>query len=424
MKSSNLCCGRWPRWFVRRRKPIFPRSCPLSPVCAVPIHFPELHKVLKTLKTLGLLVTVRLHPDNVNSQDDAYDLHPLVRQFIRETSSQQQRRGFIEPIVRHYKKKIEQFKVYLVGAPTMVVLENWTHKVELEINFGAHDQALVTLWEVRKAMLVAGYYEEYVRVASRLFNELNWKDAMGRSVTHLMIRSARSLNAWFIWGAPKMLMIISTDMVVFPPRTHRTLGTVAFEVMRTGFAVTTSWRSIGQTRGHELKVTTKADTDHGCLLHLALAERDAGMVDSALARFLGGVTVEQATDAVLLPGKDYSFYGNIGRCLCMKGDVDRAMTFYKRSALLLEDDESALAPINQGYARSWIAEALVSRGELELAYYFMRSAIFRWRRVAPPRAKAVEGTIAELRERLQPFEVFAGTTDDEIERRCRRWIRG
>ena len=388
------------------------------------IHFHDLHKVLRTLRTLGLLMAVRLQPDGASSQDDAYDLHPLVRQFIRETSSREQRQGFIAPIVRYYNKRIEQFKVYLIRAPTMIILENWTRKVELEVNFGAHDRALGTLWEVRKAMLASGYYEEYIRVASRLFDELDWKDAMGRNVTQFDDTFHAFVECMVHLGRAEDADDYLDRYGAISSKNASYIGYCGLRSYAYWFRGDHKSAINWATRGHDLKVTTKADTDHSCLHNLALAERDAGMVDSALTRFLEGTTIEQVTGAALLPGKNHAYYGNVGRCLWMNADADRAMVCYKKSALLLEDDESSQAILNQGYARSWIAEALALRGELEMAYYFMRSAIFRWKRVAPPRAKEVEQKITELRDRLQPFEVFAGTSDDEIERRCGRWIRG
>src|SRR4051812_3703642 len=69
-------------------------------------------------------------------------------------------------------------------------------------------------------------------------------------------------------------------------------------------------------QGKELKdksnVDTRWSTDH----HLALAQRDFGIIDPALKYFLQGVPLEKVIDPEEIEeAKGASFYGNIGRCL-------------------------------------------------------------------------------------------------------------
>jgi hypothetical protein len=386
------------------------------------IHFPELRKILKALKALGLLVVTRLEDGNTGAPVDGYHLHPLVRQFIRETSSQVQRKSVIQPIILFYDKMIDRFKLHLPRASTLQILEHWIAKVELQINSGAHEQALATLKDVQGALLVSGYYEEFVRVASRLFDEMDWKDAMERDVTVFDDAFDALITCMVDLGRVDEVDGYLDRYGAISAKSASYVGYCGLRCyaywFRGDHKSAIDWGARGQT----LKIATSVDTDHGCHQYLALAERDGGMVDSALVRFLAGVPLERVVAPELLPNRSAAYYGNIGRCLWFNSDLDRAVICYKRSAVLLEKEEGAKTIINQGYARAWIAEVLVARREFDLAYYFMRTAASRWKKVAPPRALDIERKIVELREKLQPFEAFAGMSDDEIERRCRRWL--
>jgi tetratricopeptide (TPR) repeat protein len=386
------------------------------------IHFKRLQQVLKNLNRLGLVVVARLGSDLGGAQAEAYDLHPLVRQFIHETSPRGERESFIRPIVLYFETLIGQFRIHLGHTPSLSILENWTNKIELEINAGLYERALSTLNEVREPLLKAGYSEEYVRVASRLFDEISWTSAMERNMSSFgdvfypflrcMIQLGRTKDADAYldrYGA------ISSKNVAYIG--YCSMRCYAYWY-RGEHELAIEWGA----RGRDLKAATKVDDDQDCAYHLALAERDGGTVDRALLHFLNGAALSAVVGTGFLPGKPSEFYGNIGRCLWKKSDGEQALICYKKSAILLEREEESFTILNQGYARFWIGETFLARGDFEKAYYFLRSAVGRWNRVSPPRAGEARSKIGELRERLSSFEVFAQLSDDDIERRCRRWL--
>lgn len=130
---------------------------------------------------------------------------------------------------------------------------------------------------------------------------------------------------------------------------------------------------------------------------LALALRDMGRVDEALATFAQEVDI-----AVILSqdprksGKDYAFYGNVGRCLQLKGRLKDALACYVKSADLLSEKHDANAMLNQGYAAMWIGQGLGLLDQHDHAYCFLRRAMNLWRVRAPLRAREPEMALMEL----------------------------
>ena len=150
-------------------------------------------------------------------------------------------------------------------------------------------------------------------------------------------------------------------------------------------------------RGAKLKDASAVDTAFSTKHNLALSLRDGGRVPEALNVFLDG----EPLAAVTRPGekvsdRDAHYYGNIGRCLFLDGDMDGAAACYVKSAQLLEEDSARSAELNKGYIRSWVAELVAQRGETELAAALYRAAACMWRETSPPRADRAEAKLAEL----------------------------
>ena len=174
-------------------------------------------------------------------------------------------------------------------------------------------------------------------------------------------------------------------------------------------------------KGQELKTSTGVDTKYDVSHNLALAMRDAGRPESALPIFLSGRELSQAIDPdELEEERGGHYYGNIGRCLHYMGQIEGALICYQKSGLLLEKDRGAHV-INQGFIRAWIAELLVSRKQLRLAWAFYRAAHRKWQETSPPRAAQIEQTSFQLKSRIGNV----GSVDDsQAERICVDWILG
>jgi tetratricopeptide (TPR) repeat protein len=186
---------------------------------------------------------------------------------------------------------------------------------------------------------------------------------------------------------------------------------------RGDFTLAVKWGEKGQ----DLKVSSGVDTRYDVSHDLALAERDSGRPEAALPRFLEGRPLAEVTDPDELDGKkDGSYYGNIGRCLHLMGQIDAALACYQKSALLLERARHQHM-VNRGYIRQWIAELLVSRNEIRLACVFFRAAYLKWEQTSPPRALVVKQMAMAVNDQLDdPLEL----NDLAVEGVCLDWILG
>jgi tetratricopeptide (TPR) repeat protein len=153
----------------------------------------------------------------------------------------------------------------------------------------------------------------------------------------------------------------------------------------------------------------------------ALALRDSGHPEEALPIFLDGRILLGVIDPhELEEARTGDYYGNIGRCLHLMGQIDQALVCYQKSALLLEKATGAYVT-NQGFIRGWIAELLVARNQLSLAYAFYRAAYRKWERTAPPRAAIAEQLAMRLKNRLEGSKK---PDDESAERLFLDWILG
>jgi hypothetical protein len=118
--------------------------------------------------------------------------------------------------------------------------------------------------------------------------------------------------------------------------------------------------------------------------------------DTALIAFLGGVPIEKLIDPDEFDDqRDPSFYGNVGRCLHLTGQIDPALICYRKSALLLQKDRHPHVE-NQGFIRSWIGELLVAKGDFCSAKAFLQASKSKWRLVAPQRALTMDEKLKEI----------------------------
>jgi tetratricopeptide (TPR) repeat protein len=179
---------------------------------------------------------------------------------------------------------------------------------------------------------------------------------------------------------------------------------------RGDFATAVKWGKIGE----DLKTSSGVDTTYDVSHNLALAQRDAGRPEVALQIFLFGRGLSEVVDPKELDEKrNGAYYGNIGRCLHLMGQVDSALACYQKSALLLERARVEHV-INQGYIRSWVAELLVARQQITLAYVFYRAAYLKWHQAAPPRANRVKELAQQFRDRVKESIELEDSTVDGV----------
>ncbi len=380
------------------------------------IKYNQVAKALRALRALNLVVVKHL-----NDATNVLELHPLVRQFVRQRFTLSERSSFIDAIIKVYKRFMGIHKVQLGGRPPFSLLERWTQNAELDVAAGRFEDAFLTLGEAAPAFFSSAYSREFSRAARLLFARVDWV------LQHQKFK-------WFelVFGTHVRILanfgeheevdeLLEQYEKTVPVRDARYISycdqRCYSKWVRGDFTAAVEWGRVGQ-KLEESDIDTKYSVRHS----LALAERDAGHPESALPFFLGGRSLSEVVDPEDLDEqRGATHYGNVGRCLHFMGQIDNALVCYQKSAFLLEKDPKGEDVFNQGFVRYWIGELLAARQEFGLARVFLRAAYLKWKHVAPPRAHSAE----VLLERVRLQEPSDSSVDDRaVESICLDWVMG
>ena len=380
------------------------------------LNYNKVIKSLRNLRSLNLIVIKeRSHAPNL------FELHPLVRKFVSRNFPHAERIGIINRVIGVYQKLIGINRTQLQYRPSLVVLQHWTQSAELDVYAGKFEEAFNTLGEVSSAFIGSAYPREFARPAGLLFKGVDWvanfsqfKEFDRVFVTYVRIldeigrhREADEMLAKYELTVPNRdaRYILYCDL-----RCYSTW-------VRGDFVTAVQWGN----RGHQLKLSSKVDTNFDVSHNLALAERDAGRPEVALSIFLSGRNLSDVIDPEEFDDNRHGhYYGNIGRCLHLMGQVDSALVCYQKSALLLESAQSPHV-VNEGFIRAWVAELLLTRQQVALAYMFYRAAYLKWQSTAPPRAMQIKQIMQQFKGKVKGD----GVVDDIlIERAWIDWTRG
>jgi tetratricopeptide (TPR) repeat protein len=390
-----------------------PTSLQLSDYLRGHINHNQFSKALRLLRDLNLVV-VKINDD----EQEAFELHPVIRAFIVKTIPRSVRLPFIDAILAVFAPFFGVHLDELTRRPTAKAIARWIEGAELSINSGRFEQALQRLSEVQAAVRKSQPPGEFVRVAQLLLercaagelSRLQHFDDVCTTLVKLLTNLGRvdeASNALAIYRetleSKDARYINYCDMQSYLHWTHG------------NYPAAIRWAK----EGVDLKasgVDTAFSSDHT----LALAQRDSGAYETALEFFLG----DGALDEVIAPGahdpdRGGAFYGNIGRCLHLMGQIDTALVCYRKSASAVEEENEVDHLENQAYIRQWIGELLIARGETGAGKLFLKAAHSKWEIVSPPRADAVAKIFAES------FD--SGELDDLSQAACEQfalsWIR-
>ncbi|MFL6257983.1 MAG: hypothetical protein ACJ74T_23485, partial [Pyrinomonadaceae bacterium] len=379
-----------------------------------PNHF---NRAFTGLKSLSLVVE-----RGAVRGERKFDLHPLVRSFIRtEFPTVQERQPFIKPVLLFLAQFITSRSIPLQDA-SIEDLQRWTAKAELETASNVPVTGLETLSSVADNLIARSFHEEFFRVAKLVLDQVDWHSIeiqdspIFHTVVELLIPAL---------GEHKREEEARYYLNLYEEATgHRTVARMRF----CRVASYLEWLlgnykqgiKLGQ-EGVNLKQQSDIDTELDSSHSLALALRDSGRWNEALKIF----TAHQSIDDILLEdhrssGKDASFYGNVGRCLQFKGEVQFALHCYVNAAELLQNGKKAVDIVNKGYAALWIGEALEALDDYNSAYSFYRQAVSIWSRRAPLRVPMPKGRIENISQLVDATCITA--TDSEVFSFCQSWI--
>jgi tetratricopeptide (TPR) repeat protein len=366
-----------------------PTALQLSDYLRSHIKYNQFTKALRLLRDLNLVV-VKINDDD----QEAFELHPVIRAFIVKTLPRSVRIPFIDAILAVFAPFFGHHLEELTKRPTAKAVAQWIEGAELSINSGRFGEALQRLSEVQSPVRKSQPPGEFVRVAQMLIaradiNEIgklkHFDDVMTTFVKLLtnLGRVDEASDALAIYretiSAKDARYINYCDMQSYLHWTHE------------NYPAAIRWAQDGV----DLKasgVDTLFSSEHA----LALAQRDSGAIEGALEFFLGDISLEEVLDPSTFDvDRGGAFYGNIGRCLHLMGQIDTALICYRKCAAAVEQENVVDHLENQAYIRQWIGELLLARGELEAGKIFLKASHAKWEIVSPPRAEGVAKTFAE-----------------------------
>ena len=356
------------------------------------LTYKNFSRALRSLISLNLIV---VKPEN--DAPDLYDLHPLVRQFVRKTFAPAERESFIRIVINQYEAIIGAIEAMLGIHLPLAMLERWSQKAELEVSAGLYDDAFETLSEVEDAFMGGGHVQEYVRVGRLLFEAIDWESASTKykqfdKIVGVMVVAFDQLGD--LEPADSLMKRFETTI---PQKTARFIKYCDVRSyshwMRGQFEPAIEWAS----KGVALKTETNVDTDFDCAHNLALAQRDAGNPYIALKHFVRGHDVAELTGGDEPSFANGPMYGNVGRCLHLMCRTDEALICYKRSMALLESDSSSNSKSNRAYARRWVGQVFAEKGDNARAEAFLMDAIRVLGASSPVRVRELYGEIETVR---------------------------
>ena len=347
------------------------------------LRYAKFDKALRSLIRLNLVV-VKPELDS----PDLYDLHPLVRTFVKYSFSRLERLDFIHIIINQYHVIVKRIEKLLGAELPLPMLMRWTQKAELEIAAGNYVDSAETLEISRVALVGGGHSEEFIRVTRLFLEAVDWNTAPSE------IKEFDKIVGEFVGclddigdsqGADQILSRLEKTISEKTARYIHYADMRCYAFWKRGeFESAIEWGIIGK----ELKFKSNVDTVYGCDHNLALSKRDSGDYTGALEYFINGEPLESFLDPASKVSIDNGpQQGNIGRCLQLMGNTEGALVCYKKSIKALEycNDSGRLS--NFAYARMWIAEVLYEKKEYQTALAFAMSAEAILARISPSRAQ-------------------------------------
>jgi len=384
------------------------------------MHWSQFSKRTKNLVALNLIVVKPRERDS-----ELLDLHPLVREYIKNKYPTSEQDPFIASLLSVVERFITKFRELLHGEPSIDILEYWTQKVELSINRSDYRVAIETLHDVKEQLVGMGYPQEFIRIARRLFDAIDWEtEFQGSSKADYVLE--RFVESLVQFGeredAEKYLQ---KYQLAIPGKSAQYINLCDLRCYAFWYVKSYEEAIRWGEKGVNLRESSKLDTGFKCDHNLALARRDSGMPEVALSYFLKDSSLDAVVDPSSIDDERHpDYYGNIGRCLSMMQRTDDALSCYRKCASLLE--QAAHDPtqrLNQGYIRLWIADALQAKGSIRLAAIFYRAAQEKWARYSPPRSLEAATRLNEMQKLHSTDVTFLYELDlEQLEHECKKWF--
>jgi tetratricopeptide (TPR) repeat protein len=387
----------------------------LSTILKTELNYNQFTKAFKALKQLNLLVV-----KSMIDEQDSFELHPLVKEYIIQNFGRVERSKFISLFVNFYDNIILILKPKLNSEQPLSFFENWTAKIELAINKDDYKSALIALEEVCGSICDAGYIEEYIRVSNLLFVNIDWKTALNEEYSYFNSQFSKFVDTLTEFGK-------FDDASAYLTKYQKHITNKGSNYIRFCkskghfFWFQNRFEDAIELAEEGVMLEEQSTTNSGLNLKhtLALALRDTKQkenISRALGIFLNEKSIEN-----LLNDDDNNFitgetYGNVGRCLQYNGNISDALTCFKKSIYKLED------PMNKGYAYLWYAECMIANNQIDKALWFYKQSFNIWKKHSPIKAFNVDKKIKAIIEVNPNLSIILERSEKDVEKYCSNLI--
>ncbi|MGB3077496.1 MAG: hypothetical protein WBB31_00340, partial [Saprospiraceae bacterium] len=342
-----------------------------------------------------------------------------VKEFVLHNFSKKERSKFISLFIHFYDQIILVLKPNIRPDQPLSFFENWTAKIELDINKDNYKSALVSLQEISNAIQNAGYVEEYIRISNLLFINIDWKYAISEELNYFNSQFSFFIGTLADFGkfAEATAFVTKYQKII----TGKGLNYIRLCRVKSYLFWTQKYydEAIKSAReGIELqsKIENKVP-DLSLETNLALALRDtliSNKIDEALHIFLNGRTIDELFDPNNFDFISGEVFGNVGRFFQFKNDIKKAIKCYVFSLKRLENE------MNKGYGNQWIADCLFIANDFKLCLLFYKNASNIWKKQSPIKSSYVDKKIKQIIELYPEYNEIILPTELEIKNKCEK----
>lgn len=351
-------------------------------------RFNKLSKHLKRLKDLSLTLERRNYQDKT-----LIDLHPLVRQFLRKEYPKSDRRSFIDKIIIYFDSRLALVakQINKEGIPTHV-LEVWLHKIEVLCNLADWNLAIYELCRVHMQVESSGFGGDYVRLGVKVLAGVDWLTAIDESKDFRRFLNIICREMSYLGQHDEVAKLMEHYEVSVGARGADRLNSLEIRAhdawLRAEYLDAIEHAREALSLSKIVDVGSIFSPEHT----LALVLRDSGDIEGAMTILLEGLTLDEAAN--FDSEKKPSYFGNIGRCMFLVGEYDRAMLFYKICA---KKFQVGIYPNhNGGWLRMWVGENLCAMGRVSEGYSFICAAKHVWSKSSAVLERSADKIIKKL----------------------------
>lgn len=370
-------------------------------------------------RSLSALVSIDIVIERPGDRGLLLELHPLVRNYILNKYTRDERRPFLSRIILVCETMMDRFRARL-AVSTDDIYNYWADKVELSVQNDDSEGAIRALNEVGGPLVDSSHSEEFVRLCSVVADAFKFNVADSVRVQWDGVYCDFTRQLAYMGRGEELLRRIEEFRLSLQGKTAR--------YVRYCEMAAHAWWILGDLQkslqiaeeGVYLKQQTGVDTDNDASHEYALALRDVGRIDEALAIFQKGNPLDEILENGI-QNEQAQFYGNIGRALQLKGQHEQALALLRRSARMLLQDKGYISETNRGWAAFWIGEILEERGDYFMGFCASAAAAEYWTRCYPRKEKEARRRAASCLERVGDGEMMP-TSRNEIIALYESWI--